>query len=279
LVFAGELFTLFATVSSAVPGNPIGTGQVTFMDGSTVLGTVPESGGTASLEVQLPAGAHTLTAVYQGDATHSGSTSNPLAVAVDQLITSGSTVEAKNPNGSTDFSVQPYGKTGRGGFNVAAGQVTLDTAADVFVAPRRGHRAPVKVLDGRTGATLHSFFPFGRRFSGGIALAAADLNGNGRSEIIAGRATGRRSQIKVLDPANGQVLHTIQAFDRVFHRGLSLSVGDTNSIRLPNIIATSRGRHATLLEVFDGRTGAQVGGIQRLPIGPAGAFTGKRPRR
>ena len=88
--FVGELVTLTANVISELPGDPIGPGVVTFMDGTTVLGTVAESGGIASLQVQLPVGHHTITAVYQGDATHDGSTSGPLAIKVDQLIVSGS---------------------------------------------------------------------------------------------------------------------------------------------------------------------------------------------
>ena len=47
--FAGEPVTLTANVTSEVPGDPIAPGVVTFMDGATVLGTVAESGGIASL--------------------------------------------------------------------------------------------------------------------------------------------------------------------------------------------------------------------------------------
>ncbi len=258
--FAGEPVTLTANVSSEVPGDPIGPGVVTFMDGATALGTVAESGGIASLQVQLPAGHHTITAVYQGDATHSGSTSAALTVDVGQLVVSGSRLEAVNPDGTRAFTVEPYGKTARAGFNVAVGEVAADGGADVFVAPKKGRRGRVTVINGRTGAIVRSFFAFGRRYSGGVALAAADLIGDGNAEIIAGRASGRRSRIEVVDSTTGRVLRTIIAFDRVFHRGLSLSARDVNNDGEPDIVATSRGRHATLVEVFDGRTGAQSAG-------------------
>jgi hypothetical protein len=277
--FAGEPVTLTANVTSEVPGDPIGPGVVTFMDGATVLGTVAESGGIASLQVQLPAGHHTITAVYQGDATHSGSTSAALTVDVGHLVVSGSKLEAVNPDGTRAFTVQPYGKTARAGFNVAVGEVAADGGADVFVAPKKGRRGRVKVINGRTGAIVRSFFAFGRRYSGGVALAAADLIGDGNAEIIAGRASGRRSRIEVVDSTTGRVLRTLIAFDRVFHRGLSLSARDVNNDGGPDIVATSRGRHATLVEVFDGRTGAPVGGIQKLPAGPAKSFAGKASRR
>jgi Bacterial Ig-like domain (group 3) len=276
--FAGEPVTLTANVTSEVPGDPIGQGVVTFMDGATALGTVAESAGIASLQVQLPAGHHTITAVYQGDATHSGSTSAALTVDVGHLVVSGSKLEAVNPDGTRAFTVQPYGKTARAGFNVAVGEVAADGGADVFVAPKKGRRGRVKVINGRTGAIVRSFFASGRRYSGGVALAAADLIGDGNAEIIAGRATGQRSVIKVFDSANGQVLQRIVAFRRVRHHGLSLSVREVNG-GAPEIVASSRGPRGTLVEVFDGRTGAPVGGIQKLPADPAKSFAGKASRR
>ena len=161
---------------------------------------------------------------------------------------------------------------------MAVGEVA-NGGADVFVAPKTGRRGRVKVINGRTGAIVRSFFAFGRRYSGGDALAAADLIGDGNAEIIAGRASGRRSRIEVVDSTTGRVLRTLIAFDRVFHRGLSLSVRDVNNDGGPDIVATSRGRHTTLVEVFDGRTGAPVGGIQKLPAGPAKSFAGKASPR
>ena len=45
------------------------TGTVSFFDGTTLLGTAPVTGNTASLTVStLAAGTHTITAVYSGDA-------------------------------------------------------------------------------------------------------------------------------------------------------------------------------------------------------------------
>ena len=257
--FAGEPVTLTANVTSEVPGDPIAPGVVTFMDGATVLGTVAESGGIASLQVQLPAGHDTITATYQGDATHRGSTSAALTVDVGQLVVSGSKLEAVDPDGTRAFTVQPYGKTAPPGFNVAVGRVAND-GADVFVAPKKERRGRVKVINGRTGAIVGSFFAFGRGYSGGVALAAADLISDGNADIIAGRASGRRSRIEVVDSTTGRVLRMFTAFDRVFHRGLSLSARDVNNDGVPDIVATSRGRHATLVEVFDGRTGTRSAG-------------------
>jgi hypothetical protein len=77
-VQSGTDVTLTATVSGASP-----TGNVTFYDGMTVLGTQPLAAGTATLaNVALAVGMHSLTAVYAGDANNATSTSAAVAVTV-----------------------------------------------------------------------------------------------------------------------------------------------------------------------------------------------------
>lgn len=67
---------LAADVTTALPGVAAPTGSVTFYDGSVAMGSAPVSSGEAVLWVagkQLT-GKHTITAVYNGDATHLTST-------------------------------------------------------------------------------------------------------------------------------------------------------------------------------------------------------------
>ena len=80
----GQSVTLTADVSSNVPGVAAPGGTVTFMDGSTPLGTVPlDSSDTASLTTSaLAVGTDPITAVYNGDANFAGSTS----AVDDQLV-------------------------------------------------------------------------------------------------------------------------------------------------------------------------------------------------
>ncbi|MGE5644792.1 MAG: DUF4082 domain-containing protein [Acidobacteriota bacterium] len=78
---SGQAVT-FTAVVTAASGTP--TGSVQFRDGGSVLGTVALSGGRASFgTTTLSAGSHTITAVYSGDSTYTGSTSNALAQTVN----------------------------------------------------------------------------------------------------------------------------------------------------------------------------------------------------
>ena len=92
----GQSVTFTATVSSAASGTPSGT--VTFKDGSTTLGTGTLSGGTATFATSsLSVSGHTITAVYGGDSSFTGSTSSGLTQTVNKDATTTAVVVA-NPS-------------------------------------------------------------------------------------------------------------------------------------------------------------------------------------
>ncbi len=79
---AGQNITLTATVTGSSP-----TGTITFKDGSATLATRMLGSGAASYAVALPAGSHSLTAVYTGNVGNAASTSSALSQSVTQAST------------------------------------------------------------------------------------------------------------------------------------------------------------------------------------------------
>ena len=77
-----------------------------------------------------------------------------------------------------------------GGVFVAAGDVTGDGYADIVTGAGAGGGPHVQVFDGRTGAETLSFFAFAPSFTGGVRVAAGDVNGDGHAEIIVGAGPG-----------------------------------------------------------------------------------------
>jgi hypothetical protein len=76
----GQSVTLTATVNP-----PIATGSVTFKDGGSELGTSALSNGSATyVNSALSVGSHGITAVYAGDGTYGGSTSNTLTQTINK---------------------------------------------------------------------------------------------------------------------------------------------------------------------------------------------------
>jgi len=95
----GQAVTFTATVTSGVGAPPDGE-AVTFMNGTTVLGTETLNGGLATFTTSaLPAGVNSITAVYGGDANFGGSTSNVVKQVMKKATTS--TMLSSSPNPST----------------------------------------------------------------------------------------------------------------------------------------------------------------------------------
>jgi hypothetical protein len=93
---AGQSVSLTATVSTS-SGSP--TGNVTFKEGATVLGTATLAGGTAALSTAaLAAGVHNITATFAGDSKFAASTSPTIAQTVSQAATSTTITSSLNPS-------------------------------------------------------------------------------------------------------------------------------------------------------------------------------------
>ena len=91
-----------------------------------------------------------------------------------------------------------------GGVFVAAGDVNGDGCADIVTGAGAGGGPHVRVFDGRTGTETHGFFAFAPAFTGGVRVAAGDVNGDGHAEIIIGAGPGgaaRGPRVRPVDDA------------------------------------------------------------------------------
>src|SRR6267143_1635198 len=92
----GQAVTFTATVKPA-SGSGIPTGTVTFNDGATALGTGTLSGGIATFMTSgLGAGAHSITAVYGGDANFGGGASPVLTQTINKAASSTSVISSNS---------------------------------------------------------------------------------------------------------------------------------------------------------------------------------------
>ena len=97
-VTAGTTVTMSVSISVHSAG-AAPTGSVSFLNGSTIIGTVPlagtagssaaTAGGTASFSItSLPVGTDSITAVYSGDSNYAGVTSAAVSVSIQKVTTS-----------------------------------------------------------------------------------------------------------------------------------------------------------------------------------------------
>jgi hypothetical protein len=143
-----------------------------------------------------------------------------------------------------------------GGVRVAVADVNGDGVADVVTSGGPGASAFVVVYDGKTGREVDSFPAYGGNFRGGVNVAAGDLDGDGRAEIVVGPGAGRLPEVRVFRFGRQRPVESFMALDPAFRGGVSVAVGDLNGDGQAEIV-----------------TGAGPGGEARVTV-----FSGREPR-
>jgi len=113
-----------------------------------------------------------------------------------------------------------------GGVRVAAGDVNGDGHADIIVAPGPGASPDIKVFDGVTGSLIDEFFAYSASFTGGVFVAAADLNGDGHADIVTGADAGAVADVEVFKGPNHASLGGFLAYPAAFTGGVRVAAGD-----------------------------------------------------
>jgi hypothetical protein len=110
-----------------------------------------------------------------------------------------------------------------GGVYVASGDVDGDGYADVITGADAGGSPHVKVFSGQTGAELASFLAFTPSFSGGVRVAAGDVDGDGLVEIVTGAGGGAGGHVKVFNGQTGAELQSYFAYNAAFTGGVNVA--------------------------------------------------------
>jgi hypothetical protein len=160
---------------------PMPTGTVTFKNGATVIGTATlDTNGVATLPLNLPTGTYTITAVYGGDASHTGSTSQPISVSTtatsfNLTVTPGTVTMATQQNYTVNVAL-----TSVGGFNDSIGLGCASLPAGVTC-----HFTPVSVaLAANATATAQLTIDTNNPLSGGAQ--AMNAPPGSRRTVLAG---------------------------------------------------------------------------------------------
>ena len=127
-------------------------------------------------------------------------------------------------NGQELANFFAYGADFRGGVNVATADVTGDGKADIVTGAGEGGGPHVKVWDGATGQLVTEFFAYDADFRGGVGVAALDLDGDKRAEVVTAPGAGGGPVVKVFDPATGAERQVVWAGPPENRHGVELFV-------------------------------------------------------
>jgi hypothetical protein len=209
---------------------------------TTVLVTSPGAGGGPHIRVLTPLGAP-VAEFMAYDAGFRGG----VAVAVgdvdgdgkDEIVTSpgaggGPEIRVFSMRGVFEGSFLAYDAGFRGGVSVAVGDVDGDAQDEIVTAPQGNGGPNVRIFSKRGSAflpTTENFFAYAEGFRGGVNVTMADVEGDGRAEIITAPRSAGGPQLRVFGYRTGvfrPVILGLMAYHTEFRGGVSLGTGDMN---------------------------------------------------
>jgi hypothetical protein len=154
--------------------------------------------------------------------------------------------------GALRFGFFAYAAAFRGGVRVATGDVNGDGTPDIITAPGPGGGPHIRVFDGATGGIVREFFAYHPNFTGGVYVAAGDVNGDARADIITGAGAGGGPHVRVFSGQNGIELGGFFAYHPNFTGGVSVAAGDVNGDGRADIVTGAGAGGGPHVIVFDG---------------------------
>ena len=160
-------------------------------------------------------------------------------------------------------SFEAYSTTFTGGVSVAVGDVNGDGRADIIAGAGIGSAAQVKVFSGvsiftpqgavkPTQVAVQNYFAFDTSFRGGITVAAGDVNGDGKADIVVGKMAGSTPEVKVFNGANGAMMYYYIALNPNYSGGVSVAAGDIDGDGKAEVVVGAATGSTSQVRVFSG---------------------------
>ncbi len=156
-----------------------------------------------------------------------------------------------------------------GAVRTAVADVTGDGVPDLIAGAGPGGRPGVVVLDGKTRAVVANFLAFEDSFTGGVYVAAADLDGDGKADLVVTPDRGGGPVAAVYDGAKltagagGDAAQVVRFFgieDPNFRGGARPALGDLNGDKTPDLAVAAGFLGGPRVAVFDGKSVAAGNG-------------------
>jgi hypothetical protein len=139
-----------------------------------------------------------------------------------------------------------------GGVRVAQADVNGDGVQDLIVGTGPGTATLIRVLDGKDRHELFSTTPFGA-FTGGVFVAAGDIDGDGKAEVVVTPDEGGGPRVLVLHGGDfGVVADFFGIDDANFRGGARAAVGDVDQDGTGDLIVSAGFGGGPRVAVFDG---------------------------
>lgn len=136
-----------------------------------------------------------------------------------------------------------------GGQAFASGDVDGNNEDEIIVGSPVGSEPYINIY-GPSGDLRGRFLVYGRNFKGGFSVAVADINDDGKAEIIVGAGAGGGPHVRIFDH-KGILRGQFFAYEESFHGGVNVAAGNIDGRGAAEII-TARGEGGSPeIKIFD----------------------------
>lgn len=130
-----------------------------------------------------------------------------------------------------------FDSTRRGGVNVAVGKVGINGAPAIIVGSGAGADPVVRVFSMKGSQLWAGFLAYNKPFKGGVNVAAGDLDGDGRDEIITGPGYGGGPQVRIWTPTGRALGPGFFAGSKTSISGVAVATYDLEGDGVQEIVA------------------------------------------
>lgn len=143
-------------------------------------------------------------------------------------------------DGSLLKTFYPYGENYHYGLNFSVGDLDGNGQPEIITAPLKGVPAHIKTfsIDGRL--LNPGFFAYPKGFRIGADIALADINGDGRKEIITVAGKGGGSHVRIFNKDGKLLTPGFFTFEKNYRGGLNIATGDVDGDSKDEIVVSRK---------------------------------------
>lgn len=174
-------------------------------------------------------------------------------VVTGALAGGGPLVRTFETDGLPKHALFAYDPTFRGGVDVAVADTDGNGVGEIITSPGPGGGPHIRVFSG-SGAVVSEFFAYDPRFHGGVFVAAGDVDGDGKAEIVTAPGPGGGPHVKVFRP-DGSLVAEFLAYDERLHTGIDIAVIPKSSQTTGSIVTAPGPGGGPHIKVFNAQGG------------------------
>lgn len=150
-----------------------------------------------------------------------------------------------------------YPQSYRGGVDVAVGNIinasSGEQTEEIVTSPEKGRKPEIRIFR-PDGVMVTSFLAYDASFTGGVRVAAADVDNDGVDEIITGAGVGHSPLVRIFE-RDGTLVREFLVGREGFRGGIDVAGGNVTGDGADEIIASFGPGGGPYVKIFNSRTG------------------------